>query len=87
MTIADLDLTFEADFATEPYTDNRAPEPVVLKPGGVGIEVTEENKAEYLELLAKHRLVGDSKARCRRSGNGLGVFFGDATSEIMLETR
>lgn len=31
---------------------------VELKPGGAAIDVTDENKFEYLELLFKHRMLG-----------------------------
>jgi hypothetical protein len=36
-----------------------APEPQELKPGGADIEVTDENKHEYVRLLCEHHLVGD----------------------------
>ena len=62
MSLADLDLLFVDEDNDEVYTRTATGEglAVELKPGGAEIAVTEENKLEYLGLLAKHRLSGTS---------------------------
>ena len=62
MTLADLDLLFVDEDNDEVYMRTATGEglAVELKPGGAEIAVTEENKLEYLRLLAKHRLSGAS---------------------------
>ena len=54
--LADLGLVFTDDSNAEEYSAAGAA--IELKPGGAEVEVTEENKAEYLQLFAEHRLVG-----------------------------
>ena len=56
MELADLGLVFTDDSNAEEYSAAGAA--IELKPGGAEVEVTEENKAEYLQLFAEHRLVG-----------------------------
>ena len=77
MSLGDLDLTFEAEFNFEDYTAKgmAAPDPVELKAGGAGVLVTEESKAEYLQLFTEHRLVGEAREQTRAFQGGLGVFF------------
>eukprot|EP01044_Picomonas_judraskeda_P009619 COSAG03_NODE_1179_length_4634_cov_2.694004_5_plen_867_part_00 len=62
MTLKDLDLLFVDEDNDEVYMRTATGEglAVELKPGGAEIAVTEENKLEYLGLLAKHRLSGTS---------------------------
>ena len=78
MTLAELDMTFEADFTHEDYTakGDEKPGPVPLKPGGHDIAVTEENRMEYLQLFVEQRLVGEIRAQIKAFRDGLGVFFG-----------
>ena len=54
ITLEDLGLTFIDDSNDEQYTEGRGRAVVELKPGGGDIDVTESNKEEYLQLLAKH---------------------------------
>lgn len=48
---------------------------VELKPGGAKIEVTDANKAEYIQLLVRHHIVGAIKDQVQAFQKGLGVFF------------
>ena len=50
MQLADLGLTFVDDSNDEAYTAGGGVASVELKPGGAEVEVTEENKAEYLQV-------------------------------------
>ena len=50
MQLADLGLTFVDDSNDEAYTAGGGVASVELKPGGAEVEVTEENKAEYLRV-------------------------------------
>jgi E3 ubiquitin-protein ligase HACE1 len=47
---------------------------VELKEGGAEISVTEENKAEYIQLLVEHRVVGAIRPQITAFRNGLGGF-------------
>ncbi len=47
-----------------------------LKEGGTEISVTEENKAEYIQLLVEHRVVGAIRPQITAFRNGLGGFVG-----------
>ena len=78
------DLTFAADQASEMQkfhgdgggAAKRARfAKVELKPGGAKIEVTEANKAEYIQLFVRHHIVGAIKDQVRAFQKGLGVFF------------
>jgi hypothetical protein len=79
MELSELELTFEADFNCEEYTEREvaALGPVELKPGGKDIAVTEANKAEYLQLFVAHRLVGEVQPQVDAFRAGLAVFFTD----------
>ncbi len=44
-----------------------------LLEGGAEISVTEENKAEYVQLLVEHRVVGAIRPQITAFRNGLGV--------------
>jgi hypothetical protein len=50
MHLADLGLTFVDDSNDEAYTAGGGVASVELKPGGAEVEVTEENKVEYLRV-------------------------------------
>ena len=56
MELAVFGLVFTDDSNDEEYSAAGAA--IDLKPDGAEVEVTEENKAEYLQLFAEHRLVG-----------------------------
>lgn len=76
MKLEDLCLTFDAQHYFDEYSAKRKKlETVDLKPGGSEIDVTEENKAEYLQLFAQHRLLGGIKEQVQAFQRGLGVFF------------
>ena len=56
MAFEALGLSFVDDSNDEEYTQGLGQGSVELKPGGAGIDVTEETKAEYLQLgTALHR--------------------------------
>eukprot|EP00729_Bicosta_minor_P012229 gene12229-16414_t len=77
-------LTFAVDPPKEAYSDGNPSEKrrkldqVELKPGGAKIPVTDENKAEYLQLFVQHRLIGAIKDQVQAFQTGLGVFFSAA---------
>ena len=54
-TLEDLELYFVDDSNNEAYSSSTE---VELKPGGGNEMVTEGTKAEYLQLLVEHRLIG-----------------------------
>ena len=76
MVISDLALTFtdgsEPALLYESTAQKHAC--VELKEGGGEIGVTEENKAEYIQLLVEHRLVGAIRPQIAAFLNGLSVF-------------
>eukprot|EP00729_Bicosta_minor_P005103 gene5103-8273_t len=84
------DLTFTAEHEPEmesfygdgdgggPSAKRAKLEKVELKPGGSKIQVTNENKAEYLQLFVQHRVVGAIKEQVQAFQKGLGVFFSAA---------
>jgi hypothetical protein len=57
---------------------------VDLKEGGSKISVTEENKAEYIQLLVERRVVGAIRSQIAAFQNGLGVF---VTAELRAKLR
>jgi E3 ubiquitin-protein ligase HACE1 len=57
---------------------------VELKEGGAEISVTEENKAEYIQLLVEHRVVGAIRPQIAAFRSGLGVF---VTGELRAKLR
>jgi E3 ubiquitin-protein ligase HUWE1 len=73
--VLDLTFTAESDFFGKT-------EVVELVPGGRDIRVTEANKREYVNLIARHRMTTSIKAQiqvgCGRGG-GEGVLCGRAT--------
>ena len=71
ISLDDLCLTFE----TEHQGYDGSVTTIGLKPGGSSIKVTEENKAEYIQLFVKHRLVGAIKHQIGAFQGGLGVYF------------
>ena len=54
--VLDLNFTEEVDYFGRTET-------VELKPGGAGIKVTEGNKREYVNLVARHRMTTAIKAQ------------------------
>lgn len=54
--VLDLNFTEEVDYFGRTET-------VELKPGGANIKVTEANKREYVNLLARHRMTTAIKAQ------------------------
>ena len=78
LELSDLDLTFtdtgEPALLYNSVAEQQASASIELKDGGSGISVTEDNKAEYLQLLAEHRLVGAIQAQIAFFRDGLGVF-------------
>jgi hypothetical protein len=66
--LATLDLRFVDDSNEEAYTTASS---VELIRGGAQKVVTEENKAKYLELFVKHRLVAAIKPQVEAFRNGL----------------
>lgn len=64
------DAGLENDFIDE-YDNFGVMETVELKPGGASIQVTEENKMEYIHLLCKHRLEGRVEEQVRAFRQGL----------------
>ena len=57
---------------------------VELKEGGAEISVTEDNKAEYIQLLVEHRVVGAIRPQIAAFRSGLGVF---VTGELRAKLR
>jgi hypothetical protein len=76
MALEDLALTFTDDDDEKLLYDSLAERNacVELKEGGTEIRVTEENKAEYIQLLVEHRVVGAIRPQITAFQNGLGVF-------------
>ena len=75
-----LDLTFvlEGTSVDAEYASREARSATVeLKPGGAEQEVTLENLAEYLQLYAEERLVGEIRPQIDAFREGLGVFVND----------
>jgi len=74
-------LTFAVDPPMEEYSDTGGAakkarvDKVELKPGGSKIEVTEANKAEYIQLFVQHRLLGAIKEQVQAFQRGISVFF------------
>ena len=60
------------------YTQGLGLGSVELKPGGAEIDVTEENKAEYLQLFVEHRLLASIKPQVDAVREGLSVFVNEA---------
>ena len=56
-----------------------------LSASGEEIDVTEENKAEYLALFVKHRLVGAIKDQVEAVREGLSVFITEGLRETLLQ--
>ena len=56
-----------------------------LSASGEEIDVTEENKAEYLALFVKHRLVGAIKDQVEAVREGLSVFITEDLRETLLQ--
>jgi hypothetical protein len=71
-------LTFVDDSNDADYTQGRGLGSVELKPGGAEIDVTEENKAEYLQLFVEHRLLASIKPQVDAVREGLSVFVNEA---------
>ena len=78
VALSDLCLSFVDDTNQEEYSASSDVElnVVELKAGGRDIEVTEENKEEYLRLFVHHRLVGAIKPQLDAFRAGLSVFVG-----------
>jgi E3 ubiquitin-protein ligase HACE1 len=81
MTLDDLELTFEDDSNQEEYSVIGASKE--LKEGGGAISVTEENKAEYLQLFAEHRLLHAIRPQVQAFRDGLAVILDDNTQTIL----
>jgi len=81
---------YSRGFTLKEYSDanpsekRRKLEKVELKPGGAKIQVTTENKAEYLQLFVQHRLIGAIKEQVEAFRRGLGVFF---SAELLARLR
>ena len=58
--------------------DKQPLESIELKPGGEEIDVNAENVGEYVQLYAKHSLVGDYHHQAAAFRSGLAVFLDDA---------
>ncbi|XP_031569260.1 apoptosis-resistant E3 ubiquitin protein ligase 1-like [Actinia tenebrosa] len=80
---ADLDLKF----VEEEYIDGKLVENVALKPGGAQIPVTEENKLEYLNLLAQYRLVTSCQQEIESFLKGLNELIPDSLLSIFDENE
>ena len=78
MALEDLGLVFADDSNDADYTQERGLGSVELKPGGSEIDVTEENKAEYLQLFATYRLLASIKPQVGAVQEGLAVFINEA---------
>jgi E3 ubiquitin-protein ligase HACE1 len=78
MALEDLGLTFVDDSNDAAYTQGRGLGSVELKPGGAGVDVTEETKAEYLKLFVEHRLLACIKPQVDAVRTGLDVFVDEA---------
>jgi hypothetical protein len=82
IAIEDLGLTFEDDggfgeaVVYESKEERCNSGTVELRVGGAAVEVNESNKAEYLQLLAQHRLVGAIQPHIDAFRSGLGVALG-----------
>ena len=82
IAIEDLGLTFEDDggfgeaVVYESKEERCNSGAVELRVGGAAVEVNESNKAEYLQLLAQHRLVGAIQPHIDAFRSGLGVALG-----------
>ena len=74
----DLGLTFVDDSNDEEYTQGLGQGSVELQPGGAKIDVTEETKAEYLQLFVEHWLLACIKPQVDAVREGLGVFVNEA---------
>eukprot|EP01052_Picozoa_sp_SAG31_P024215 SAG31_NODE_2044_length_6580_cov_2.757445_7_plen_769_part_00 len=82
IVLADLGLVFVDDSNAEAYSAANAE--VELKPGGADLEVTEENKEEYLQLFAKHRLLDAIQPQIEAFLTGLAVFL---SAELLAQLR
>ena len=80
--LADLGLVFADDSNAEAYS--AAGVAAELKPGGTSIEVTEANKAEYLQLFAEHRLLGAIRSQVEAFRTGFQVF---VTTALLTQLR
>jgi len=86
MALEDLGLTFTDDDDAKLLYESLAERIacVELKEGGAEISVTEENKAEYIQLLVEHRVVGAIRPQITAFQNGLGVF---VTAALQAQLR
>jgi hypothetical protein len=76
IALEDLALTFTDDCDPAVLYESPAERNacVELREAGNQISVTEENKAEYIQLLVQHRVVGAIRPQIAAFRNGLGVF-------------
>ena len=83
MTIDELELFFVDDSNQEEYSAAGISQE--LKEGGSSISVTEENKLEYLQRFAKHRLVGAIKPQVAAFRDGLRVVVDESIQERLCK--
>ncbi len=83
-SVEGLDLTFsEEEFAA----DGSLLRVVELKPGGAKVAVTDDNKLEYLDLLAQHRLCARIRDQTDQFLAGLHQFVPDSLLSLFDESE
>jgi hypothetical protein len=75
MALQDLELTFEVELEFNDYSSvKRKRDTEELKPKGAAVPVTEENKAEYLQLFVEFRLLRGIQKQIAAFKEGLAIY-------------